>query len=282
MQSQQRQGQPATWRRSIVHALTAAFMTGALGGCDTADRVNAPDAAVVPRVASQQSRVTEFVAAQGTYCNDAIGLSCAENVYYGVGLIYGFCGAGCATGIDADIGGINRKWWDARNLGTYPAAYRATGTVNETEQRDGRRRLVVNIRAENTFVAFFDASQTYLVGASFFEYPSPFGNAAYRPLTGEVTLHADLVLPLGYSGYPDLVEAVINGSNGIDVRSINLTATVEGPLRLAYEGIPAGTMVRVHGVSHALAKLRARQVPSRHLIATDYTPVSRIDVRVLR
>ena len=269
-------------RQSPVRCLSALLLAAALSGCEATERVQAPTVVAAAKVGTQQSAVVDFIAAQGTYCNDAIGLSCAENAFYGLGYIYVFCGAGCATGISADFGGVNRKWWDARNPGTYPAAYSGTGTVNETVQRDGRRRLVVNIRAENTFVAFFDASLTTLVGADFLEYPPLGGDDAYLPLTGETTLHADLVLPRGYVGYPDLIEAVSDGDTGIDVRSLNLTATVEGPLRVAYEGIPAGTMVRVHGVSRALPKLRARQVPSRHLIAVDYTPVSRIDVRALR
>ena len=269
-------------RQSPVRCLLPLLLAAALSGCAATERVQAATVVAAAKVGTQQSAVVEFIAAQGTYCNDAIGLSCAENAFYGLGYIYAFCGAGCATGINADFGGVNRKWWDARNPGTYPAAYSGTGTVNETVQRDGRRRLVVNIRAENTFVAFFDASRTSLVGADFYEYPPLGGDGAYLPLTGESTLHADLVLPPGYVGYPDLIEAVSDGGSGIDVRTLNLTATVEGPLRVAYEGIPAGTMVRVQGVSRGLPKLRARQVPSRHLIATDYTPVSRIDVHVLR
>ena len=255
-----------------------------LSACDGAERATASNGAVAARTAqeSNQAQIAAFMAAQGKYCNDAIGIICDVDGFYGVEYIYAFCGAGCAAGMNADFAGVNRRWWDARQLAPYPAPLHSTGTLNESVQQDGRRRLVVNIRTENTFVAFFDASLTMLVGADFLEYPPFGGNAVYNPLLGEATLHADLLLPVGYLGYPDIIQALFDANSGIEVRTMNFTASVDGPLRAAYDGIPAGTMVRVSGMNSALSKLQSRQVPSKHLMATGYSPNARISVRVLR
>ena len=255
-----------------------------LSACDGAERATASNGAVAARTAqeSNQAQIAAFMAAQGKYCNDAIGIICDVDGFYGVEYIYAFCGAGCTAGMNADFAGVNRRWWDARQLAPYPAPLHSTGTLNESVQQDGRRRLVVNIRTENTFVAFFDASLTMLVGADFLEYPPFGGNAVYNPLLGEAPLHADLLLPVGYLGYPDIIQALFDANSGIEVRTMNFTATVEGPLRAAHDGIPAGTMVRVSGMNSALSKLQSRQVPSKHLMATGYSPNARISVRVLR
>ena len=256
----------------------------ALSACDGAERAIAPTSAVAARAAKEpnQSQIEAFMAAQGKYCNDAIGLICDVDDFYGVEYIYAFCGDGCAAGMNADFAGVNRRWWDARKLAPYPAPLRSMGTLSESVQLDGRRRLVVNIRTENTFVAFFDANLTMLVGADFFEYPPFGGNAVYNPLLGEATLHADLLLPVGYLGYPDIIQALFDANSGIEVRTMSFTASVDGPLRAAYNGIPAGTMVRVSGMNSALSKLQSRQVPSKHLMATGYSTNARISVRVLR
>lgn len=251
-----------------------------VAACDAADRVTATPVSLA-RAATPASRVDAFLAAQGTYCNDAVGVPCAPTVTYGIGFLYGICTVNCGTDMVVDFAGVNRRWWDARNLGRYPAAYISSGTVNETQQADGRRRLVVNIRARNTFTVFYTAETGPLVGADFFEYPTN-GTPSYRPLLGEATVHVDLVLPAGYVGYPDIVEVLADPASGIELRSLNGTATVEGPLRADYDGMPAGTMVRVHGVSRSLVKLSARGVPSRRLIALEYDPTSRIEVHALR
>lgn len=272
-----RHASSSIWIRTLACAVVALTVAA----CDTPDRLTATEP-VLASVGSQQARVDAFIAAQGKYCNDAIGLVCDVDGFYGVEYIYASCGAKCAAGMSADFAGVNRKWWDARNLAPYTAPLRSSGTLNESVQQDGRRRLVVNIRAENTFVSFFDANLTMLVGADFLEYPPFGGDAAYNPLLGEATLHADLLLPAGYVGYPDIIQALFDVNSGIEVRTASFTASVDGPLRVAYEGIPAGTMVRVSGMSRALLKLQRRQVPSRHLIATGYDPAARISVQVLR
>lgn len=271
---------PTSHGGMLYRALVCALTATSLMACDAPDRVAAPDAALAS-VATLRSRVEAFVAAQGTHCNDAIGLSCADNAFYGLGYIYGFCTASCASAITADFGGVNRKWWDARSLGAFPGAYSSTGTVKESVQADGRRRLIVDMRAENTFVALYDQNNAPIVGADFFEYET-IGSPSYRPLTGSATLHADLVLPLGYVGYPDIIEAVADPTSGIVVNAVNTTAQVDGLLRADRDGIAAGTLVRVQGTSRSLVKLAAQGVPSRRLMALDYDATSRIEVRALR
>ena len=271
---------PPAWYAAFYRLSSVALLAVSVAACDAADRVTATPVALAA-AKTPASRVDAFLAAQGTYCNDAIGLLCAPTVTYGIGYLYGICTVNCGTDMVVDFAGINRRWWDARNLGAYPAAYTSTGTISETVQSDGRRRLLINIRARNTFVVFYTATLGPLVGADFFEYPTN-GTPSYRPLLGEATIHAEMILPAGYLGYPDIVEVLANPASGIELRSLNGTATVEGPLRAAYNGLAAGTMVRVHGVSRSLFKLQARAVPSRHLIARDYDPTSRIEVHALR
>lgn len=268
-------------RRQQALTLACAALAIVLSACVSTDRTTAPvDVAARVNNSSPAALVQAFVNAQGTFCNPAGGIPCDGFTLFDIGYVYGACSQACNTSIVMDFGGVNRRWWDARNLGAYPA-YSSTGTVAETMLQDGRRHLIVNIRAKNTFVVFLDANFVSIVGADFLEYPTV-ASPSSAPIVGEVTLHADLVLPVGYVGYPDIIEAAFDATSGIEVRAINTTATVDGPLRVPYDGVPAGTMVRVHGVSRSLLKLQTRGVPSKRLIALDYDPVSRIDVRVLR
>ena len=266
---------PPAWHAALYRLSAGAMLALSVAACDAPDRITATPVSLAA-VKPPASGVDAFLAAQGTYCNDAVGVPCAPTVTYGIGFLYGICTVKCGTDIVVDFAGVNRRWWDRQNLDAYAAAYTSTGTISETVQTNGRRRLVVNIRARNTFVVFYTATVGPLVGADFFEY------STNRPLLGEATIHAEMILPAGYVGYPDIVEALANPASGIELRSLNGTATVEGPLRAAYNGLAAGTMVRVHGVSRSLFKLKARAVPSRRLIALDYDPTSRIEVHALR
>ena len=267
-------------RRRMQQALTlvAAALALVLSACGSSDRVTSPAPALAVAT-TPRSQVDAFNAEQGTYCNDAVGIPCLADPE--LGYLFVACSRDCGTSVLADFGGVNRRWWDRYSVRQYPALV-SSGTISETRQPDGRRRLMVNVRTTNTFVAMYDADFNAIVGVDFSEiYPTPDAVSA-TPLTGEVALHAEIVLPVGYVGYPDIVEAVFDPTSGIEVRSVNTTVSVDGPLRRAYDGIPAGTMVRVHSVSRWLLKLRARAVPSRRLIALDYDPTSRIEVRVLR
>ena len=266
--------------RALYRSVACTVIACALAACDSPEHISGTHVALAP-ASTPSARLSAFVAAQGTYCNDAVGLICADNAFYGLGYVYGFCTINCTTAITADFGGVNRKWWDARNLGAFPGAYSSTGTVKESVRPDGRRRLIVDMRAENTFVAFYDATNTPIVGADFFEYET-IGDPSYRPLTGSATLHADLILPLGYVGYPDIIEAAADPTSGITVNAINTTAQVDGVLRIDHDGLAAGTMVRVQGTSRSLLKLATRGVPSRRLMALGYDATSRIEVRALR
>ncbi len=271
---------PPAWHAALYRLSTGAMLALSVAACDAPERLTGTPVSIAA-AATPSSRVAAFLTAQGTHCNDAVGLLCAPTVEFDIGYLYGMCTLNCGTDLTVDFSGMNRRWWDARNLGAYPVAYTSTGTVNETMQADGRRRLIVNIRARNTFVVFYSAEAGPLVGADFFEYRAD-GTPSNRPLLGEATIQADIILPAGYVGYPDIIEAAFDPTSGIEVRSINTTATVEGPLRADHDGLAAGTMVRVHGVSRSLLKLKARGVPSRRLMALDYDPTSRIEVHALR
>ena len=267
-------------RRRMQQALTlvAAALALVLSACGSSDRVTSPASALAVAT-TPRSQVDAFNAVQGTYCNDAAGIPCFADPE--LGYITLACSRDCARSITVDFGAVIRRWWDRHSVREYPAL-RSSGTISETRQHDGRRRLMVNIRTTNTFVAVWDADFNPIVGVEFFEiYPTPDAVSA-TPVAGDVTLHAEMVLPVGYLGYPDIVEAVFDPTSGIEVRTFSTTVSVDGPLRRAYDGIPAGTMVRVHAVSRWLPKLGARAVPSRHLMELGYDPTSRIEVRVLR
>ena len=258
--------------------LACAALALILSACNSTDRVTSP----APGLAvanTPRSQVDAFNAVQGTYCNDAVGITCLADPE--LGYFFAACSRDCGTSVSADFGGVIRRWWDRHSVRQYPALG-SSGTISETRQPDGRRRLMVNIRTTNTFVAMWDAEFNPIVGVDFSEiYPTPDAVSA-TPVAGDVTLHAELVLPVGYIGYPDIVEAIYDPTSAIEVRAFSTTVSVDGPLRRAYDGIPAGTMVRVHAVSRWLPKLGARAVPSRHLMELGYDPTSRIEVRVLR
>ena len=261
-------------------------LAAAMSACDSAERSIAPGSSVSARVAagSPATLAQAFVDAQGTYCVRDIPGDCDVIDNFGLGYILSWCSLSCAVNpaLSVDFAGVHRKWWD-RNGPPLSPAFSYTGTVNESRIADGRRRLIVNIHARNTFVVLYSLVNgfTALVGADFNEYPG-FTGPLRTPALGDASLSAELILPANFEGMPDITHFGFFPAEGMEVRRMNLSATTTGPLRVAYDGIAAGTEVKVEGTFVWLPKLGTRPVNSRRLIARGYEVSSRITVRPTR
>lgn len=261
------------------------LLTVALSACVDSERATAPGSAVSARAASgtNQSLTEAFMAAQGTYCvRDILG-DCDGIDNFGLGYITSWCSLSCAENpsITTDFAGVNRKWWDRNGLAAY-APYSYTGSVTESRLADGRRRLIVNIHGQNTFVFSFSQKDgfTPLVGADATEYPI-ISDQPRLPVLGNVSLAAEFILPATFVGMPDIGQFFFLPEKGMEVRRMNLIATSNGPLRVAYDGMAAGTEVNVRGHFVYLPKLAANST-SRRLIARGYEAMSAVTVRPVR
>ncbi len=257
-----------------------------LSACDSAERAVAPISAASARDAggANQSTTEQFLAAQGTYCVRDIPGDCDVIDTYGLGYLLGWCVLSCADnpGLSADFAGVNRAWWDRNGLPSY-APYSYTGGVTESRLPDGRRRLVVNIHARNTFVMLstYVNGLAVLVGADGSEYPI-ISDQPKTPALGDVSLAAELILPATYVGMPDITHFTFFPAEGMEIRRLSLTMSTSGPLRAAYDGLAAGTNVDVRGHFVYLPKLGENGTNSRRLIARNYEVMSRITVQRTR
>jgi hypothetical protein len=234
------------------------FTVVALGAC-TADQMVAPE---VPTVAASvatsksttspanKSALTAFIEAQGTWCDRSLPGDCYGLDELGVGYYLFWCAdAFCAEplGMGMDFGGVNPRFWKRSGFAELPE-FTPTGSVNETITKEGRRRLVINLRSRNTFVALLDLTDlSFPFGTGFLEYPDRL------PVLGEATLSADITLPEGYVGMPDMYQVLYDPVVFFDITHMTVTSKGTGTLRSAVRGIPAGTKVAVDGEFHVAA-----------------------------
>lgn len=271
-------------RLSSLLAACLLLLGTTLAACDSAEHAIAPGSAVSARAANgaNQSTTEAFIAAQGTYCVRDIPGDCDVIDSYGLGYILAWCSLSCDVNpaLTMDFAGVNTKWWDRNNLPSI-APYSYTGGVSESRLSDGRRRLIVNIHARNTFMLLYSLADgfTPLVGAAFTEYPIFITDEPRTPIVGDVSISAELIVPATYIGMPDITHFFFFPAQGMEVRRLNLTGTTTGPLRVAYDGIAAGTVVDVTGTSVFLPKLGANSVGSRRLIARNFEVMSKVTVR---
>jgi hypothetical protein len=266
-------------RLLIVGAAVVSLM---LAACSPrADATGPTPSAVSLAPATNPNALTQaFLDAQGTYCVRDIPGDCDIIDKYGLGYILGWCELKCEENpaLTADFSGVNRQWWERNGLSAYPP-FSYTGGVSESRLADGRRRLIVNIHGRNTFVALYalGSGSDALVGADFTEYPV-FSAQPRMPVLGDVFLSAEVIVPANFEGMPDMTQFSFP-VEGMEVRRLSLTITTRGPLRQAYDGIAAGTLVDVHGKFTFLPKLDGTKVNSRRLIANGFESVSRITVK---
>ena len=275
---------PRSHRRESSLLVTVMMLFAAvLSACDSAETAIAPTSAVSARAAggSNQSLTQAFIDAQGTYCVRDIPGDCDGIDNFGLGYLLGWCILSCAEnpGMSADFAGVNRAWWDRNGLPSY-APYSYTGGVSESRLADGRRRLIVNIHARNTFVILSTPVNgfTVVLGADGTEYPI-ISDQPKAPTLGDVSLLAELILPASYVGMPDITHFTFFPAEGMEIRRLSLTMSTSGPLRVAFEGLAAGTDVDVRGHFVYLPKLGEKVTNNRRLVSRNYEVTSRITVR---
>lgn len=271
-------------RASPLVATGLMLLAIALSACSGAERATAPISAVSARAATgtNQSLTEAFLNAQGTYCVRDIPGDCDVIDKFDLGYILGWCILSCAENpaLTADFAAVNRKWWDLNGLPSY-APYSYTGGVTESRLADGRRRLVVNIHARNTFVTLSTQvnGSAVIVGADGTEFPN-ISDQPNTPTLGDVSLAAELILPATYVGMPDITHFTFFPEAGMEIRRLSLTISTSGPLRVAYDGLAAGTDVDVRGHFVYLPKLGEQVTNNRRLITRNFEVMSRITVQL--
>jgi hypothetical protein len=243
--------------RAVAALLVATVLLAACG----AEQSTAPDDVSARFDRSRNAKLlSDFVNAQGTFCDRNIPRDCETQDELGIGYYVTYCVPLDCEGQPAmgiDFGGVNARWWARQPLPPFPT-FRYDGFVSEKLLPDGRRKITANIWSRNTFVDVYSETQSSLVGANFFEYPSiaPPG-ASQLPLAGQTTIITEITLPLGFVGMPDMVQVLFYPEAGFEVTRLFLTGVVEGPLREEYNGISAGTPVRVVGVFNEIPGAQA-------------------------
>lgn len=179
--------------------------------------------------------IEDFLAAQGTYCGTT-GNFCHP---LGIGSILGWAGPTGAPAATLDFAGVNAAWY-LEHFGV-DVGYTSQGTVRERRLADGRRLVTANIRFANTLLAAYPdfASLDPLVGADFTEY------GTVEPVTASGTVMLQMVLPADYVGLPDILQVVFEPLPGMELLQLVANVRAEGTLRRDFDGIEAGTEVRV-------------------------------------
>ncbi len=265
-----------------LRILTAATGCMLIASCSSIVDTTAPHdtgVALAP-TGSPKALMQTFLDAQGTYCVRDIPGDCDVIDNYGLGYILGWCEFKCVgEAVSVDFSGVNREWWDRNGLAPFSSPFSATGAVSETRLADGRRRIVANIHARNTFVLFSTQGLSGVqVGADFFEYPI-ISQDPRTPVLGDVSFSAEMIVPATFEGMPDVTHFFFFPLDGMELRRVNVTVNTTGPLRGTYQGLAAGTMVDVHGTFVYLPKLASTGMNSRRMIANGYESVSRITVK---
>lgn len=264
-------------RRTSVLAIFAV----SLAACSeiSTTPVDSVDAVVsAAKAGTPTTLIEQFALAQGTYCDaDPAGALPCSLLPPDIGYIIG---GGVAPDFDPqytmDVGGVNARYWQRNGLSPSLPAYEASGTVVESRLGDGRRRLVINMKSRNTLSVLFTSIDGSVLGADFHEYPGE------TPMLADIDASIDVVVPADFVGMPDLAQVVFSPAPGMELRRFAARVEGEGVLRAAFDGIPAGTHVRMSNNSNWMPKLGARGVRSERMIMLDFDPTSRISVKPVR
>ena len=261
-------------RRSRSPLLLAAALLAAAAGCGSdpaAPPAPEPAAARAARGPTASWTLEQFLAAQGTYCGPSGGFCHPTE---DIGSILGWGGPTGVPAATLDFAGVNAAWYLA-NLGV-DVGYAASGRVRERQLADGRRLVTVTMRFENTLLAAYPAfgSLDPLVGADFGEY------GEVEPVTGAGTVMIQMVLPADFVGLPDLVQVIFDPLPGMELLQLVANVRAEGTLRRDFDGIAAGTPVRV--TLHAAYLPKLIGTPAEHargLVRTFFGPSDQVRIQ---
>jgi hypothetical protein len=221
-----------------------------------------------------QRPISDWVAAQGTYCvDDGMG-----GCFLFVPPLANFLGASDpASGLLAsiDYAGIGNAYIVANggdSLGTEFA-----GTVTERPLSDGRAEVHVVLHTHNalTWVVDDDIPLTYD-----FNGPLLFGNRAPDVLAGAEPGLCDAVFKISFintapgAPLPDILQMFSAPEAGQEVTYIQMRCNASGPLRALY-GVPEGTSGRASIVQNGLF------MTGFHGAVGDGFPVERIDLQAV-
>jgi hypothetical protein len=276
---------------ALVRLLLSPLVAGIFTACDFPYNSTAPawNNPIAPPASGLEFRISgsdtrsltqQFIDAQGTYCNPAKPGHCEFSQANDIGHILGWCDYGCVTAYTVDIGGVNSDWWARKGLPSL-GEYSYTGAVTESRLADGRRKINVNLQAQNTLVYVWGVAtspEVPLIGADFTEYPlqSP---EAKTPAAGDAHISAEVIVPADFVGMPDLDEVVFYPPAGMEILRFRVDVNVTGRLRAAYQGLAAGQMVDVHGSSNWLPKLGEVVTKNDRLLAVGYEVMSRVSIK---
>lgn len=268
--------------RPLTRVPVALLLGAALAACSDTPAATGPLTASIADSALQQARVSAeldaFVAVQGTYCDD-FALPCDPDPRYNdIGYIlsqWEYVGGPFVT---LDPFGVNARWYaKPTHFGPVFPAFDYDGSVSERQLPDGRRRIVVHIRSRNTFAALYDEQGNTVLGADFFEYDFE------TPLLAQESASAELILPAGFVGQPDLAQVIFAPAPGLELLKFTVHVRFEGTLRRDFRGIPAGTEVSAVLLSTWLGKHIDKATGQRiGQVIGDYAPGTTINVKPIR
>lgn len=191
--------------------------------------------------------ISEFVAAQGTYCFDDGGGGC---------LLFeppvqNFLGQNDPVRMKSasvDYAGLANEWIvenGGESLGT-----RFSGSVKEYPLPDGRARVKVVLKTKRAL--------TWVEDSADFSGPLLFGNKAPEVLAGAAPALCNSTFQITFintapgAPLPDLIQLIVAPEPGQEIFKVSARCNVKGLLHAAF-GVPEGTMGRA--VSRQEAKL---------------------------
>lgn len=214
--------------------------------------------------------ISDFVAAQGTYCLDDGAGGCLLFVppvdnYLGWGAL--------ASNHFAliDYAGVAAKWLKngyGKDLGTTMA-----GTVLERPLPDGRAQVNVLLSTSNALAWAIDGFD-YASGPLIFGHRAPEVAAGAEPGLADCLLQIEFKNTAPGAPLPDIIQLFFAPLPGQEVRVLSFRSTASGPIS-AYFGVPEGTPGRLVVTQTGLFMTKWKGATA------DGFPAERVDLHVL-
>jgi hypothetical protein len=214
--------------------------------------------------------ISEFVAAQGTYCIDDGSGGCFLFVPPIKNLI-GWASPGSNRFALIDYTGVAAQWlkdgYD-KDLGTV-----TSGTVLERPLPDGRAQVSVLLHTSNALAWAIDGFD-FAGGPLIFGHRAPDVAAGAEPGLADCLLQVEFKNTAPGAPLPDILQLFFAPEPGQEVRVLSFRATASGPLR-AYFGVPEGTPGRLVVTQTGLFMTKFKGATA------DGFPAERVDVHVI-
>ncbi len=236
---------------------------------------------------AQQRSIEEFLAAQGTACDDRFGPFC-NLPFAPVPNVVRWAEGPALTPLVlvVDYAGVADAWLIDNSAGAVSVGTTFSGSVTERSLQDGRAEVHVRLHTKNALTW----AEGWVLPPPFFwppirdpqfGYQAPLVLGGAEPALADSFLDAVFILAAPGDPLPDLRQVLFSEDSTLpeyETIRLSFSATAHGPLREGF-GVDEGTPGRLHFTGVEPWHLED-QVPANSAVS-DRTAVGIIDIRVV-